>query len=65
MNVYEDLLKESEYAIRSRSRDLVFESYGKAKMAVRLKAITMQQFKELNRILIRDGVNNHREIKLS
>jgi len=64
MTIFETLKKEATYALASLSRDLVFETYGKAKMAVNLEAITMDQFKELNKMLITDGVNNYRNIKL-
>lgn len=59
MAVYQDLLKKAQYAIASLSRDLVYETYGMAKMAYQLDAINKGEFYELNRILVRDGLNNY------
>lgn len=58
MSVFETLQKEARYALDSKSRDLVFETYGKAKMALSLGAITYEEFMELNTMLIRSGINN-------
>lgn len=60
---YNTLLKATKYALTSHSKDLVFETYGMAKMAFKLGAITKEQFFELNDMLIRNGINNPR-IKL-
>lgn len=64
MTVYERLLKDARYALNSLSRDLVYETYGAAKMARNLEAITHDEFMTLNDLLIRDGLNNYRNIKL-
>ncbi len=60
MGIFTQLKKESTYALDSRSRDLVYETYGKAKMALDLGAITAEEFRELNGMLVRDGINNPR-----
>lgn len=64
MTVYERLLKDARYALNSLSRDLVYETFGAAKMARNLEAITHDEFMTLNDLLIRDGLNNYRNIKL-
>lgn len=46
--VMEQLLREAEYGQRSRSRDLLIETYGKAKMAFQLAAITNDEFMRIN-----------------
>lgn len=56
--IYEDLMKEADYALNSKSLNLTYEVYGKAKMARKLCAITKEQFFELNEKLIVKGVNN-------
>jgi len=56
--IFESLIEEANYAIRSKSRDLVFEVYGMAKMARLTHVITPEQFKKLNEMLITDGINN-------
>ena len=58
---YEMLMKRAIYSRNSKSRDLVMETYGAAKAAYDLKAITWPQFSELNRILIVEGINNLKE----
>lgn len=52
------LVKKAEYALNSHSRDLVNETYGMAKMARVLEAITADEFMHLNTMLIRNGLNN-------
>lgn len=56
--IYQDLLRRAQYAIRSRSRDLVYQTYGEAKMAMRLGAITLLQFLALNYLLVCKGLND-------
>lgn len=58
MNIFEQLEKEADYALNSRSRDLVYETFGKAKMAFNLKAISKEEFYRLNDKLVRNGLNN-------
>lgn len=47
-----------EYALRSRSRCLVCEAHGAAKMARHLGAITKTQARLLNDMLVVNGLNN-------
>lgn len=54
---FEMLKKEAGYARASRSRDLMYEAYGRAKMACELDAITWEQFLELNTLLVVEGIN--------
>lgn len=50
--VKEQLEREAGYAQRSLSGNLLMETYGKAKMAYQLHAITFQEFMELNRMTV-------------
>ena len=45
--VFYQLEKRAQYALNSHSRDLVYETYGAAKMARQLQAITALQFDRL------------------
>lgn len=54
----DDLTREANYALASKSRHLVYEAYGMAKMAYRLGGITWGQFLELNNHLVVGGLNN-------
>lgn len=56
--IYEDLLKEANYALSSKNLCLVHEVYGQAKMARKMGAISKEQFYELNDILVKNGINN-------
>lgn len=56
--IFDDLIVRANYAINSRSRDLVFETYGMCKMARKMNAITLEQFMQLNTMLIKNSVNN-------
>ena len=55
---YEYLIAKATYALASKSRDLVYETYGMAKMASALCAISDEQFLELNEMLVKKGLNN-------
>lgn len=57
-NLFENLKKESFYALESKCRDIVFETFGSAKMAFMLGAISHDQFKEIMHMLISEGINN-------
>lgn len=59
-----DLHYEADYALKSHSRNLVYQAYGKALMACDLGAISYRQFKELNQKLVVDGLNNYAKSKL-
>lgn len=52
------LEREGKYALRSHSRDLMHQTYGAAKMAFELGAITKPQFCRLNEILVVKGIND-------
>lgn len=56
-NIYDELKKEIEYALNSKSLTLAYQAYGAAKMARKLSAITKEQFYELNEIVIVNGIN--------
>lgn len=56
----EYLLRNATYAINSKSLNLVYQVYGEASMAYRLKALTWDEFSKLNTLLIRDTLNNGR-----
>lgn len=56
--IYEELLKDAKYALNSKSRDIVYEAYGQAKIARRLEAISREQFMELNDMLVKNGLND-------
>ena len=58
--VFPYLCKEADYALNSRDIELMYEAYGMAKMALKLDAITMEHFNELNTKLVRNGINNPR-----
>ncbi len=62
--IYEKLLKSAKYALKSHSRDLVYETFGAAKMAFNLKAITKSEFYELNDMLVVHGLNDPANSKL-
>ncbi len=55
--IFNQLKKEIEYALNSKSRNLAYQAYGAAKMAWRLEAITDEQFYELNDMVITNGIN--------
>ena len=58
--VYLYLCDKAEYALNSRDIELMYEAYGMTKMALKLDAITMEHFNELNTKLVRNGINNPR-----
>ena len=62
--IMKELHREADYALKSHSRDLVYQTYGKALMAHDLGAISFRQFKELNQKLVVDGLNNYAKSKL-
>lgn len=55
--IWDDLLKQTEYARASRDRELMCEVYGAAKMARKMCAITNEQFMQLNDKLVKNGIN--------
>lgn len=42
--MFNELIRKANYALESHSRDLVYETYGMAKMAYGLKAIFIFRF---------------------
>ena len=50
--VYERLDKSADYAIRSMSRSLVYQTYGECLMASELGAISAEEFTALNHKLV-------------
>ncbi len=55
--IFNELKKDIEYALNSKSLTLAYEAYGAAKMARKLGAITKDQFFELNDMVIVNGIN--------
>ena len=58
--LFEKLLRSAEYAIHSKSKELVYQTYGAAEMAYDLSGITKDEFYQLNDLLIRKTLNNGR-----
>ena len=56
-DIFNQLKKEIEYALNSKSRNLAYQAYGATKMAWRLKAIADEQFYELNDMVVTNGIN--------
>ena len=56
--VYSKLLESARYSVNSCSRDLIFQTYGKAIMARELDCISNEQFMELCTMLVKNGINN-------
>lgn len=52
------LEREAKYALNSHSRNLVYQTYGAAKIAFELDAITKPQFYLLNEMLVVHGLND-------
>lgn len=59
-SMMEQLRRSAEYAINSKSRNLVYETYGAAKMAWACEAISKEEFYELNELLVVQTLNNGR-----
>ena len=58
--VYEKLDKRADYAIRSMSRSLVYQTYGECIMAEELGAISPEEFLALNHKLVYETMNHGR-----
>lgn len=52
------LEREAKYALNSHGRNLVYQTFGAAKMAFALEAITKPQFYLLNDMLVVHGLND-------
>lgn len=56
--IFSRLEREAKYALNSHSRNLVYQTFGEAKMAFELGAITKPQFYLLNDMLVVRGLND-------
>ena len=56
-SIFNQLKKEIEYALNSKSLTLVYQAYGAVKMARQLEAITKERSFELNDMVIVNGIN--------
>ena len=63
-SIFNALKKRADYAINSENRDLVCETYGAAKMALSIGAISKEEFFELNEQLIVKGLNDPTHCRL-
>lgn len=50
--IFEQLKKEALYAQRSFSKELLYQTYGKAAMALQLEALTLGEFHEINHMTV-------------
>ena len=55
---YRKLRERAKYALRSKSLSLCYEVYGMAKIAYEMGEISKEEAKELNTMLVRNGINN-------
>ena len=60
--ILEQLKREALYAQRSFSTELLYQTYGKAKMARQLEALTQSEFMEINHMTVY-FMNTDREYK--
>ena len=57
--MYEKLMKQVQYAKKTViPMYSLYETYGAIKMAFELKAITQEEYFELNHACVADGINN-------
>lgn len=56
--IFSRLERDAKYALNSHSRNLVYQTFGAAKMARELDAITKPQFDLLNEMLVVKGLND-------
>ena len=56
--IFQKLIKEAKYSLNSKSRNLVYQTYGKVEMARELEAITFAEFDQLNKMLVVHGLND-------
>lgn len=54
----EQLRRRTDYAKKSRSRNLMYETYGMVKMAYELTVIDYKELLDFNRRLVREGIND-------
>lgn len=57
IKIFDQLKKEIQYALNSKSLTLAYQAYGAAKMAWQLDAITKDQFFMLNDMVVVNGIN--------
>lgn len=57
-SIIKDLFSAAEYALNSHSLNLTYQVYGQVQMAFRLHVISEEAFFELNKMLVRNGMNN-------
>ncbi len=50
--IFEQLKREALYAQRSFSTELLYQTYGKAQMAMQLEALTQSEFMEINHMTV-------------
>ena len=62
--VFKKILKDTRYAMMSKSRDLVYQEIGAYQMAHHLDAITRDEADFMRQVLIYDGLNNNALIPL-
>lgn len=58
--ILEQLKREALYAQRSYSKELLYQTYGKAQMARQLEALTQSEFMEINLMTV-NYMNTNRE----
>lgn len=58
VNLFDTLNMRADYAINSKSKSLVYQTYGECLMAEELGAITWNEFTALNTRLVRNTMNN-------
>ncbi len=60
-NLFDRAKHQALYAINSKSRELVYKAYGHACGLYEAGGITMNEFMELNTLLVRETINNARK----
>ena len=58
VNLFDTLNKRADYAINSKSKSLVYQTYGECLMAEELGAISHNEYLALNSRLVRNTMNN-------
>ena len=56
--IFDELNKQINYALDSKSKNLAYEALGAVKMARRLGVITKEQFLEAEHKIVTEGLNN-------
>lgn len=63
MKIGEQLEKEIQYAKNSKSIKLLYQALGAIKMARQLKAISTEEYLQLDRKCVYEGINNPETFK--